>query len=230
MRYPFVAPLCCGSLRLLPLCSSWCALLSCVFYVAARLRLVPMEQLSSSPGSDGAALLGPLLNPFLDALDGLRGVGAICIMMYHFFSGFTPMAAAVAHYPVYAPEFTSVVTLFFVISGFTLTCVYNTDGDPPMALTFLKKRVARLMPVYYASLPALPSFYVYTTTPALTATTTLFMVQSLIVPNEGWNFPLWQVGAFAFTYPFFPFVLARLRTWSTRALRSSLIAFMVVST
>ena len=32
-----------------------------------------MEQLSSSPGSDGAALLGPLLNPFLDALDGLAG-------------------------------------------------------------------------------------------------------------------------------------------------------------
>lgn len=178
-------------------------------------------------GSSAEAPPPTTKKPSLDPLEGLRGVGSLCIVLYHFLSGFTPMAADVAQYPVYAPELTSVVTLFFVISGFTLACVYDS---PPPAWPFLKKRVARLVPVYYLSLlPALPSFYIYTQTPALTAATTLLMAQSLVVPNEGWNLPLWQVSAFAFTYPFFPPVLRRLKTWSTRALRTSLVVLMVVN-
>jgi peptidoglycan/LPS O-acetylase OafA/YrhL len=173
------------------------------------------------------------VNPRLDALDGLRGVGALCIVLYHFFSGFTPTADRVlaSGYPVYAPEFTSVVTVFFVVSGFTLTCV-NSERPPPVR-AFLSKRIARLAPVYYASLlPALPSFYVYTTAvaqQAFVASTTLLWLQSLIVPNEGWNTPLWQASAFAFTYPFFLPALARMKTWTTRTLRTSLIVFMVVN-
>lgn len=167
--------------------------------------------------------------PVLAPLDGLRGVGAICIVLYHFFSGFTPTAAEVAHYPVYAPEFTSVVTLFFVISGFTLTCVYNKGGGdaaPVGAVAFMQKRVARMAPVYYASLlPALPSFYVYvtgTTERAVVGVLTLLWAQAIIVRSSGWNMPLWQASAFAFTYLFFPPALARLRTWSSAALRRAI--------
>ena len=183
---------------------------------------------SAKPGALRPAVAA--VKPSLDAIDGLRGVGSLCILLYHFLSGFTPETSNVAAYPVYAPELTSVVTLFFVISGFTLTVVYNTGAEPPPALSFLKKRVARLAPVYYFSLlPALPSFYVYTSTPALTAATTLLMAQSLVVPNEGWNMPLWQVSAFAFSYPFFPCVLGWLRTWSTQALARSLWALTVLN-
>lgn len=94
----------------------------------------------------GSPLDAEVVKPSLAVLDGLRGVGAICIVLYHFFSGFTPTAAQVDKYPIYAPEFTSVVTLFFVISGFTLTCVYNTNGPPPAALAFFRKRVALMAP------------------------------------------------------------------------------------
>jgi hypothetical protein len=58
-------------------------------------------------------------------------------------------AAKVAEYPIYAPEFTSVVTLFFVISGFTLTCVYNSGGPSPRAFDFMRKRMARMAPSEY---------------------------------------------------------------------------------
>lgn len=172
------------------------------------------------------------MKPSLEALDGLRGVGAICIVLYHFFSGFTPVAADASQYPVYAPEFTSVVTLFFVISGFTLTCVYNNGNAPLNAIDFMKKRVARMAPVYYVSLPpALPSFYVYVTSTAQAVTVgalTLLWAQSIIVPNLNWNTPLWQASAFAFTYPFFPYSLRVMRTWSSLALRRSLIIFMII--
>jgi peptidoglycan/LPS O-acetylase OafA/YrhL len=47
---------------------------------------------SRSIASDDAAIH---VKPTLEALDGLRGVGAICIVLYHFFSGFTPTGESV---------------------------------------------------------------------------------------------------------------------------------------
>jgi len=92
------------------------------------------------------------------------------------------------------------------------------------------KRVARLVPVYYFSLlPALPSFYVYTQTPVFTGITTFFMIQSLAVPSEGWNFPLWQISAFALSYIIFPYVLRTLRVWSSSALRKLMIILMITN-
>lgn len=120
-------------------------------------------------------------------------------------------------YPLYAPEFTSVVTLFFVISGFTLTCVYNqplhekeggaapeSPSHPspyrPIPLRpFLVKRLARLAPVYYFSLLfSLPIFIEYNRhTPehqmVWCIIPTLLGIQSLVVPYVGWNLPVWQV-------------------------------------
>jgi peptidoglycan/LPS O-acetylase OafA/YrhL len=61
-------------------------------------------------------------------------------------------------------QFLSAVTLFFVISGFTLTVVYGDAGalsSRDARRSFLWKRFARLGPIYYLSLlVALPQLLV----------------------------------------------------------------------
>ena len=173
----------------------------------------------------------PQTRASLEAVDGLRGVGAICIAAYHFLLLFTPPPGELASYPVYAVEFGSVVTLFFVISGFTLAVVYH-DAPRVSALAFMRKRAARLAPLYYASLlVSLPTFYLYTpsaATQVLVSISTLLWLQAVVLPlaqshmlnpaSSLWNAPLWQVSASALMYMLLPAALARLKAWSTRGL------------
>jgi len=189
---------------------------------------------------DSVGLKSP--KPDLESLDGLRGIGALCIVVYHFFGLLAPRNDLV-RYPVYAPEFMSVVTLFFLISGFTLANVYNKQGattsdaaQKPRSLPlmpFLIKRTARLLPVYYVSLlVALPTVTLYETNKQQLAAcyaTTLLLAQSLVIPTVGWNLPLWQVSTFALLYATFPVSLTHLRCWTTRGLWR-LIPALTVST
>jgi peptidoglycan/LPS O-acetylase OafA/YrhL len=176
------------------------------------------------------------VKPDLGPLDGLRGIGAVCIVVYHFF-GLMPPRNDLRRYPVYAPEFMSVVTLFFIISGFTLVAVYNKASAAPRPIPlapFLIKRVARLVPVYYFSLlVALPVLLAYDSNDkqqlARCLATTLLWFQSVVIPPVGWNLPLWQVSAFAFLYLSFPSSLARLRPWTTRGLRRLIPWLMVIN-
>ena len=182
----------------------------------------------------------------LEPLSGLRGIGAICIVTYHFFTCMTPNTAGLESFPVYAPEFMSVVTLFFVISGFTLACVYNKNTEKmnndieeqvqqqsiPLQ-TFLLKRISHLAPVYYFSLlVGLWPFLAFNPADqrAICIPFTLLWLQSLIpLPVFNWNVPLWQASALALIYPFFPIVLQYLRKWSTLGLIKLIISLWVVS-
>ena len=135
----------------------------------------------------------PIVAPLLDVPNGLRGIGSIMIVMGHFFGEWTPTQKEL--FPIYAPEYFSMVTLFFVISGFTLTCVYNNSntGVGINTVPFLQKRLARLAPIYYTSLiPAIPPLYVYTTDTyilSLTICSTILWFQALVVQNKCWNAP-----------------------------------------
>lgn len=178
-----------------------------------------------------------LLNSIdMTPINGLRGIGSLCIACYHYFILMAPTRSHLDDFPVFAPEFMSVVTLFFVISGFTLTSVYYKDDDSEKVplKPFLVKRMSRLAPVYYFGLLiGLWPFIIYSPpfgSPAqiyACIPITLLWLQSLLVQTVGWDLPLWQASAFAFLYPCFPSALHYLKYWTTQGLSRLLGQLMV---
>ena len=91
------------------------------------------------------------------ALDGLRGL-AILLVMVHHFAGGIDHAARGAGDIVFA-RLTGVgwcgVDLFFVLSGFLITGIlYDTKGSPGALRNFYARRVLRIVPLYYGLLLA----------------------------------------------------------------------------
>lgn len=91
----------------------------------------------------------------LDSLDGLRGIAALWVMFFHCFI-----------YSKLRLDFqgSSVMPLFFLLTGFTLTIVYNKLNPSPIELasnpslrsnhkasiwSFYQNRAVRVLPVYY---------------------------------------------------------------------------------
>ncbi|KAI8904752.1 acyltransferase 3 [Gorgonomyces haynaldii] len=160
--------------------------------------------------------------PNLIAFDGLRGIGAILITLGHFSTLW-----ADGPFPMIGPDYLSAVTLFFVISGFTMVVVYDRGISPLEDWTskkeFFKKRVGRLVPLYYLSLLiALPDLLLYNSSDIILPTVllTVFWVQSLTgLIGTSWNGPLWTVSAFVFCYLLFPWLLHSLRKRSIKHLK-----------
>jgi peptidoglycan/LPS O-acetylase OafA/YrhL len=77
------------------------------------------------------------------ALDGLRGVCAVTVMLFHMLNMFSP--GNKFHHGYLA------VDVFFILSGFVIVHTYDrrlAGGMTP--LQFMKHRVERLLPVYWA--------------------------------------------------------------------------------
>lgn len=192
------------------------------------------------PGEGGAAVATPPLELDLAPLDGLRGVCSLLVVTGHFFTFWSPNSTGTP-YPVVGIEYLSPVSLFFLISGFTLVATYHRDlGAPgsPLATpaargAFFRKRVARLAPVYYLSL-AVGGWPFVAYTPLWTAVSgfavTLVGAQSLtVVVGNDWNGPLWTVSAFVVCYWLFPHLLGWMRTHPTRALWAELAGLAAAS-
>src|SRR5687767_14913517 len=83
-----------------------------------------------------------LIRPYYPALDGLRGVAILLVVIYHNF-GFISQS-----YFGWLG-----VDLFFVLSGFLITDILlRTVNDPKFLSNFYMRRVLRIFPLYYASL------------------------------------------------------------------------------
>jgi peptidoglycan/LPS O-acetylase OafA/YrhL len=85
----------------------------------------------------------PTAAPRIRTLDALRGIAALCVFVYH----------AQYPFPVISNPFTRgswmVVDLFFVLSGFVLAGAVGRAGSGGRAaITFLRRRVARLLPLH----------------------------------------------------------------------------------
>jgi peptidoglycan/LPS O-acetylase OafA/YrhL len=85
------------------------------------------------------------MNSRFSALDAIRGIGAVAVMLLHFASlnGLSWM-----------PRAWIAVDLFFILSGFVLMHSYSqkiTDGRLNF-LAFFKIRLIRLMPLYLVGL------------------------------------------------------------------------------
>ncbi|KAI9329076.1 acyltransferase family-domain-containing protein [Obelidium mucronatum] len=145
----------------------------------------------------------------LTPLGGVKGLSAFIIVMGHFTTNFAPRNET--DYGLFAVEYFSAVTLFFLISGFTLSIFYRTAHQ---RVEFWIKRMARLAPMYWLSLLfCIPSFIAYgqekMSSFYMSAVFTPLFIQSLTMIGNDFSGPLWQVSAFALCYLIYPFFIER---------------------
>lgn len=91
--------------------------------------------------------------PYYEHLDGLRGLAALMVLVFHFFRH--PVTAYISTDRFSKlTEFTQHgVSLFFVLSGFVITRILiNTQNETNYFRQFYRKRVLRIFPLYYAFL------------------------------------------------------------------------------
>lgn len=91
----------------------------------------------------------------IPALDGLRGVAVLIVMLYHFtiFGGMEPISWTGHVWQALAGVGWTGVDLFFVLSGFLITGIlYDTKGSDGYFRIFYIRRTLRIFPLYYGTL------------------------------------------------------------------------------
>ena len=85
----------------------------------------------------------------LPALDGIRGVAVLMILVFHYLQGMLPCAwLSKLTRPLYFTQ--TGVDLFFVLSGFLITGILlNARGTPHFLKNFYFRRALRILPLYY---------------------------------------------------------------------------------
>jgi peptidoglycan/LPS O-acetylase OafA/YrhL len=89
------------------------------------------------------------------ALDGLRGLAVLCVMLFHFgtASGFQPDTYAAKKIIGFFCNLWSGVDIFFALSGFLITGILLREKQEPGYFTrFYMRRSLRIFPLYYVSL------------------------------------------------------------------------------
>ncbi len=88
---------------------------------------------------------------YYNNLDGVRGIAALMVVVYHIF--YYPNLSYLANLETYQ-KFTEFgrhgVPIFFVLSGFVITRILlNTRQNDDYFRSFYKRRVLRILPLYY---------------------------------------------------------------------------------
>jgi peptidoglycan/LPS O-acetylase OafA/YrhL len=182
----------------------------------------------SSPPPPPSPTLRPRPRLYLDSFDGVRGLGALVIVVGHlltFWTSYTQEDEVAPAHPLLSAvglDYLSSVTMFVVLSGFTLHAV-TPPLEPTWASTvsFLRRRALRLAPMYYMGLllGAVPCF-IYTGWVGLLVSLPASGtgVQSLSLVGNDIDGPLWTVSALLLCYCTFP----TLQRWARAAQTSSL--------
>ena len=90
-----------------------------------------------------SAVMNQTSKPHYEILDGLRGVAAVLVMLYHIGEGFatSPVDQSVNHGYL-------AVDLFFILSGFVIGYAYDDRWDIGLTVKdFLRRRLIRLHPM-----------------------------------------------------------------------------------
>jgi peptidoglycan/LPS O-acetylase OafA/YrhL len=169
--------------------------------------------------------------PELRALTGLRGVAAMTIALAHFQLLFPNNTGMMWH---------NAVDLFFCLSGFTLSYVYNRETF--QFSNYLTARIARIYPLYFFTLIiagagwVVPTIVNPTTYPAGSASTDfliqIFMLNDWPVIGSGvhWNPAAWSISIEWFCYILlFPLLLFQKAPSSTLVRLLCMIMLSVAS-
>ena len=120
---------------------------------------------------------------FIPALDGLRGIAIILVMLHHFTyyrptSGIDALIASVLFF------FWTGVDLFFVLSGFLITGILlDTRGNERYFTNFYARRTLRIFPLYYLVL-----FLAFVVLPKFPAVHAVLAGRSIDLPPQ---WPYW---------------------------------------
>jgi peptidoglycan/LPS O-acetylase OafA/YrhL len=162
------------------------------------------------------------------ALDAMRGLAALLVVLYHLRWNWHGYGLVPVRHGFYAVDF------FFVLSGFVMAATYGTMRTPADLVRFTIKRAGRLLPLHFAVLAAFlmteilfalagsaglsagrPAFAGFTGLTPLIAQATLTF--GLIPGLEWlWNHPCWSIAVEFWTYMLFGLtvlILNRGRSW-----------------
>jgi peptidoglycan/LPS O-acetylase OafA/YrhL len=111
--------------------------------------------IAGAPPSQSPQMHQPGLGTHVPALDGVRGVAIVLVLLLHFTLYGGPPSDVVAdriYYRIMTAGWIG-VDLFFVLSGFLITGIlYDSKGSAHYFRTFYIRRVLRIFPLYYGSL------------------------------------------------------------------------------
>jgi peptidoglycan/LPS O-acetylase OafA/YrhL len=143
--------------------------------------------------------------PRIHKLDGLRGLFALFVVLFHFNINNAP-SALVNHF--FVRESYIFVDFFFILSGYVITLTYNQkiySGNS--LLQFLKKRFLRLYPLLLFS----TCVYWYFVHPFLDQKNINLALDTLLLTNStpilgreiGMNYPTWSISSEMISYIIF---------------------------
>ncbi len=173
----------------------------------------------------------------LPALTGLRGVGAVLVVLYHMIYSM--------RIPILDEGYMG-VDLFFILSGFIMSHVYGDRVNfisRREYLDFLKSRLARVYPLHIFTLlllllivVILPGFSIPYSHARGRFGIGSFVANTLLVQTWGfgypgsWNGPSWSLSAEWFAYLCLPVILLPIRLIRTRiaALVASILSVVVL--
>jgi peptidoglycan/LPS O-acetylase OafA/YrhL len=184
-----------------------------------------------------ATTAGPASGGHIPALDGLRGLAILMVLLFHFVAQttatnrFEAVVNGVLNYGLLG------VDLFFVLSGFLITGIlYDSCAGPHYFRRFYLRRVLRIFPLYYGVLTIV--FFVVPLVPALRASSIAalrehqawawcYAVNVYLSIHGGWVLSyvehFWSLAVEEHFYFLWPFVVWRLAR-RPRALMAAALA------
>jgi peptidoglycan/LPS O-acetylase OafA/YrhL len=160
------------------------------------------------------------------ALDGLRGVAILSVMLYHFTGSYKGANPLLHLWSLVAGAGWMGVDLFFVLSGFLITGIlYDTAHTEHKVRNFYARRALKIFPLFYAVLFGLlmltPVLHMHWRPEHLLYFIYLSNVSSLLVPdfqlpNQWVNLGhLWSLAVEEQFYLLWPFVVWRVKNRTT---------------
>ena len=168
---------------------------------------------------------------FSGNLHALRGLAATSVIFYHA-KGMNPVIPDVGWMSIVS-QFDTGVTLFFILSGFSL-CLSNFShiDKPGWLRAYSIKRIARIIPVWYAFVAFTwlnHYFHIHYKLPYNTVLFSLIPVFPVVPGREqGLVWAGWTVGVELMFYMIFPIMLVLFRN-SLRAWSAALLGLIVIS-